>query len=156
MSLIAERPRELELSLQDHQRAFTEVSFLLDIFAATVGDLTGGQTASIGRVAGRQLARKLPLHLPEPTLAKVLEALHATLARGFSFQATVREGAAELRLGRCVVREVCRERGKQPGGDLCCLFHSFFDGMVNELLARSAKSVIAAGEEECTAELEIR
>ena len=44
---------ELELSLEDHQEAFSEVSFILDIFAATPSELMGGATASVGRIAGR-------------------------------------------------------------------------------------------------------
>ena len=50
-------------TLDDHQKAFTEISFLLHIFAATVDELMGGATAPVGRIAGRRAARKLPLHL---------------------------------------------------------------------------------------------
>jgi hypothetical protein len=43
---------ELSLSLEDHAKAKTEISFLLEIFADTIVELMGGATAAVGRMAG--------------------------------------------------------------------------------------------------------
>ena len=37
------------LTLEDHKAAFTEVAFLIDIFAATIDNIMGGATSSVGR-----------------------------------------------------------------------------------------------------------
>lgn len=57
---------EPTLTLADHQAAFVKVSFLLEIFAATVHDLMGGATDSVGRIAGREMAKKMPVYIPNP------------------------------------------------------------------------------------------
>ena len=62
-----------------------------------------------------------------------------------------------LSFGRCAMRDVCRGRGLAPGGPLCAVFHSYLDGMVNELVHRPVKSHLeAAGEERCEVRMEVR
>jgi hypothetical protein len=39
------------LTMEDHQKAFTEVAFLIDIFTSTIDNIMGGATASVGRIA---------------------------------------------------------------------------------------------------------
>jgi hypothetical protein len=153
-------PSQLPLStpsLEDHEKAFTEVSFLLQIYAATVDDLMGGATASVGRIAGRHLARKLPVYLPEPKLSDVLSSLAEQLKAGFEFSHELRNGGASVTYERCAMREVCMTRGVPAGGEICRLYHFVFDGMVSELLCRPAKTSISrVGERCCETDLEIR
>ncbi len=143
-------------TLEDHRKAFTEVSFLLHIFAATVDDLMGGATAPVGRIAGRRAGRKLPLHLPEPTLESVLAALADHFRNGFELAARSNAAGADVQIGRCVIRDVCADRGIAPGGALCKLFHAQLDGVVDELLARPVKSEIRAAGASCEIRTELR
>ena len=147
---------ELELTLVDHTQALTEVSFLLDVFATTVDELMGGATASVGRIAGRHMARKLPVYLSEPALAPALEAVAGNLASGFEIAYECRENGADLHFGSCLVRTVCGQRGREIGGPLCRLFHAYLDGIVNDLICRPVKSQIAPGAESCHASLAVR
>jgi hypothetical protein len=62
------------LTEDDHRQAFTEVSFLLDIFASTIDDVMGGSTATVGRIAGRKMARKLPIYMQRPSPSEALAA----------------------------------------------------------------------------------
>ncbi len=151
-----EATRAAALTVADHERAMTEVSFLLSIFATTVHDLMGGATAPVGRAAGRQAAARMPLHLPEPTPQSVLQALTAQLVRGFDMTFRLDGRTAELSFGRCAIRDACRAQGLTPGGDLCTLFHFYLDGVVNGLLQRPAKSTLVASGEHCVARLETR
>ncbi|MCC7261684.1 MAG: L-2-amino-thiazoline-4-carboxylic acid hydrolase [Candidatus Latescibacteria bacterium] len=148
---------ERELTLADHQQATVEVSFLLDIFAETINDLMGGATASVGRIAGRNMAKKLPVHLATPDLDGALKTLAENLRKGFeiSYQCG-EEGGAEVHFARCAIREVCAARNLEQGGALCKLFHYYTDGIVNEILFRPVRSEMTAMGEQCTAQLEIR
>lgn len=139
---------------EEHRQAFTEVSFLLDILASTVDDLMGGATVSVGRAAGRHMARKLPLSLPEPTLRAAAEALAAYGQLGVRPRLGPEGGV--LAFDACAVRGVCRARGREPGGDLCRLFHCYLDGVLDGLTGRPVRSTIATAGDACTVRVETR
>lgn len=140
----------LSPSVADHQKAFTEVAFLLDIFAATIDNIMGGATASVGRIAGRSMARKLPIDLEHPTLQTSLDLVIGTMKSGFEISYTENQNTAELTFARCVVRDVCKERHLEPGCPLCKLFHSYFDGIVNEIVCRPVKSELRTASDTCS------
>ena len=147
---------ELTLTLAAHQAAFVEVSFLLEIFAATVHDLMGGATDSVGRIAGREMAKKMPVYIPNPTLEEVLGQVAERMKKGFQIGFKVDDAGADLTFGRCALQEVCRVRNLEPGGPLCCLFHFYLDGVVNELVYRPVKSRIVSTGEQCQVRMEMR
>ncbi|MDU0459769.1 MAG: hypothetical protein RW306_13670 [Geobacteraceae bacterium] len=131
-----------DVTLEDHTTALNEVSFLMDIFASTIDNIMGGATAPVGRIAGREMARKLPINLNNPALEDVIGILSARMKGGFEFSL---EGSGEdtgLVFDRCALRDVCALRGLQTGTALCHLFHSYFDGIVNELICRPVKTEI--------------
>ena len=140
----------LQMTTEDHQKAFAEVAFLIGSFANTIDNIMGGATAPVGRIAGRAMARKLPLHLEEPTMDQVLELLGTRMQAGFELKTSpAADGSTEVSFGRCALREVCRLRQRPEGGSVCRLFHSYFDGIVNELLHRPVKSEIVSTGETC-------
>ena len=147
---------ELALTLDDHRAAFTEVSFLLEIFATTVSQLMGGATASVGRIAGRHFARKLPVTLVDPTLEQVVQTLADYVRKGTDIAFTRTDAGVDLTITRCSMRNVCRSRQAELGGDVCRLYHMFIDGVVNELYSRPAKSIITEAGEICHARMEVR
>lgn len=136
---------------EDHRKAFGEVAFLMDIFTATIDTIMGGATAPVGRIAGREMAKKLPVHLGNPSLEEALAALATRMSAGFQFTLEGEDGGRELVFGRCVLRDVCTLRGIPAGGALCRLFHSYFDGILNELVCRPVKSEIIACGDQCRA-----
>ena len=64
-----------DITLEDHWKAFGEVAFLMDIFTATIDNIMGGATAPVGRIAGREMAKKLPVHLGNPSLEEAMTVL---------------------------------------------------------------------------------
>ncbi|HEY3296703.1 MAG TPA: hypothetical protein VGL38_14830 [bacterium] len=140
-------------SAEDHEKAMAEVSFLLGMFAATIDDLMGGATSSVSRIAGRHMARKLPIHLEAHDLESVLQAVTHHFRGGFDITCACREGSADLTIAQCAIRDVCHNRGLKPGGPLCTLFHSYFDGVINELHYRPTKSEIRSAGDVCTAHM---
>ncbi len=147
---------DLQLTLEEHREAFTEVSFLLDAFASTIHGLMGGATAPVGRIAGRHMARKLPVYVPEPTLENVLECVAGQFQSGYEMSPRCLERGAEMEFGRCAIRAVCRERNLPPGGDLCKLFHYYLDGIINDLLQRPVKSELADTGDTCRICIQVR
>lgn len=135
----------LDLSHEDYQKATVEVAFLLDAFASTIDNIMGGNTAPVGRIAGRDTAKKLPLNLSDPTLQDILAALREKMQAGFDF--TLDEDG--LRFKSCIIRDMCAIRNIETGGALCRLFHSYFDGIINGLLCRPVKSTISSVGKEC-------
>lgn len=143
-------------TLEGHERAMTEVSFLIDIFASTVDDMMGGATASVGRIAGRQMGRKLPVYLEEPDLPTVLAAVAERLKRGFDISVHGSGESTRLEFGRCVIRQACALQGRKPGDAACRIFHHYLDGIVNELLGRPVRSSVGSSGDRCSCAVEIR
>jgi len=138
-----------EATLQDHHAAFAEIGFLLDIFTTTIDNIMGGATAPVGRIAGRAMANKLPFRLENPSIDEAVGTLAKRMQAGFGFALSGDGDDRHLTFDRCVLRDVCRQRGQQPGGPMCRLFHAYFDGIVNELICRPVKSEISESGEQC-------
>lgn len=135
----------LDLTPEDYQKATVEVAFLLDAFASTIDSIMGGNTAPVGRIAGRDTARKLPVNLTDPSLQDIIKVLREQMHAGFDF-ALDGDG---LQFKSCIIREMCEVRKIETGGALCRLFHSYFDGIINGLLCRPVKSTIVSVGNEC-------
>lgn len=135
----------LDLSDDDYQKATVEVAFLLDAFASTIDNIMGGNTAPVGRIAGRDTASKLPFHLTDPTLQDIIALLAQQMHAGFDFALD----GDKLHFKSCIIRDMCAVRKIETGGALCRLFHSYFDGIVNGLLCRPVKSTIESVGVEC-------
>lgn len=142
----------LDLTEEDYEKAFVEVAFLLDAFATTIDTIMGGNTAPVGRIAGRDTARKLPVDLPNPTLENVLDLLAAKMGAGFDF--SLADGS--LLFKKCIIRDLCETRHVPTGGAICRLFHAYFDGIVNGLLCRPVKSAIVAAGAECQTQIAVQ
>ena len=147
---------ELQLTLEDHQRAFTEVSFLMEMLVRTAGEVVGRSMPSLGTNAGRQAARKLPIAPVEPELEAVLRAVAGSLSAGFDLGGACNGSGADLRIGRCVVRDVCRQRGLELGGELCKAFHYYLAGMMAQLLGKPARPGAVGAGESCTLRMEVQ
>lgn len=135
----------LDLSPEDYQKATVEVAFLLDAFASTIDNIMGGNTAPVGRIAGRDTAGKLPVNLTDPSLQEIIGVLHEQMHAGFDFSLD----GDTLRFNSCIIRDMCSLRKIETGGALCRLFHSYFDGIINGLFCRPVRSSFISVGEEC-------
>jgi hypothetical protein len=148
---------ELTLTAADHEAAFTEVSFLLEILVSAVGDVVGKSGPALGAQAGRQMARKMPVHLVDPSLADALEAVALRMSGGFAIEAAPDASGLEVGITRCAVRDVCGKRNIPIGGDLCRIFHYYLAGMAAEV---AGGRPVRAGEpttgDRCTFRLDAR
>ncbi len=62
---------ELSLTAEDYDKAFTEVSFLLDIFIETIVTFVGKSTPALAVAAGRKMAANLPVHIQDESVEEV-------------------------------------------------------------------------------------
>lgn len=148
---------ELTATLDDHQKAFTEVCFLLEVLNDTISQVIGQSTASVGIAAGRHMAKKMPIYLVNPTLEDVLAALVKRLDNGFAISFGGTDKGASIDIGRCAIRDVCQNRQLDLGGQLCTMFHHYLAGMTAEFLGKPVRAgAIAAGPDQCTFPLEAK
>jgi hypothetical protein len=143
-------------TLEDHQKAFTEVAFLIDIFTATIDNIMGGATASVGRIAGRDTAKKYPLFLTNPSLQEAIEVISGKMRSGFAISLETTGNDSSVVFKRCIIRDICAMRGIETGSAVCKLFHAYFDGVVNELISRPVKSEITELGDPCRTVLKIQ
>lgn len=151
----------LGLTIEDHRAAFTEVAFLIDIFTSTIDNIMGGSTSSVGRMAGRDTAKKYPLFLSNPSLEEAVAIVAKKMNAGFeiSVEPLISEkkdtetnsNNATVVIERCILRDICQQRGIEMGQAMCRLFHSYFDGVINELINRPVKSEISECGKTCRA-----
>jgi hypothetical protein len=144
---------ELDLTVEDHQKAFTEVSFLLEMLTNAINQTVGNSTPSLGISAGKQMGKKLPVYLVDPSLELVLAALSERLDAGFEFDHNCDASGANLEVTRCAIRDVCASRGLELGGELCKMFHYYLSGMAAELLKRPVRAGEFQAGESCTIRL---
>jgi hypothetical protein len=143
-------------TLAEHEKASLEIAFLLDIFASTIHELMGGATASVSRIAGRSMGRKLPVTLFNPDIQQVLQAVATQFKGGFDLSCACEKQLANLTVGKCAIRDMCRSRNMELNGALCQLFHYYLDGVVNELYMRPVKSRIASTGEKCEVLMDVK
>ena len=148
-------PIETTMSSADHDAAFMEISFLLQMLAQTVEEVIGNP-APLGVSAGRAMAAKLPVHLKEPTLTSVLKAVAPLFKNGFEFSAEGEGNLSTLAVGHCVIRDLAAKQGEAPGGRLCKLYHSYLSGIISHLLTRQSRVQETDVGETCTLTVQSR
>ncbi len=141
---------ELTLQLEDYDKAFTEVSFLLDMFVETIEAFVGKSTPSLAVAAGRKMAANMPIHLEEVSP----EAALAEFIRVFRIQQMEIEGEfqganAIITLNHCPILSVCKNRGMEIGGSACQMFHYYMAGILAELAGRPARPTTVSTGETC-------
>jgi len=145
---------ELNLEKEDYNKAFTEVSFLLDMFIQTIEVFVGKSTPSLAVAAGRKMAANMPIHLIESTP----EAALAEFIRVFKIQQMEIEGqwqgnGAVLNLHQCPILAVCKNRNLEVGGSMCQMFHYYIAGIMAELTGCPARPKTISTGESCVFQL---
>ncbi len=148
---------ETTLTLEDHKKAFTETSFLLNILTGTMKDLVGSGASTVANSAGKEIARKMPLYINDPTIEEVTTALTKRLAAGFEFSSIPVDDGLKLNFNKCAIREVCQNRNMEIGGELCSIFHYYLGGMFGQLAQKQTRpKIISSGTSQCETHLIIR
>ena len=140
---------------EDYDKAFTEVSFLLDIFVETIEAFVGKSTPSLAVAAGRKMAANMPIHLEEATP----EAALAEFIRVFKIQQMEIEGEfqgadAMVTLHHCPILSVCKNRNMEVGGSVCQMFHYYVAGIVAELAGCPTRPTTISTGETCVFKLQ--
>ena len=141
---------ELTLTGDDYDKAFTEISFLLDMFVDTIVTFVGKSTPSLAVAAGRKMAGNMPIYLqkagPEQALAEFI--------RIFRIQQMEIDGQfagneAIITINHCPIRSVCLNRNMEIDGQVCQMFHYYIAGILAELAGCPARPKTVETGEKC-------
>ena len=125
---------ELTLTSEDYDKAFTEVSFLLDMLIETITNFVGKSTPSLVVAAGRKMAANMPVHMAEKTPAIALNELIRVLRiQRMNIGARLEGLEAVVSMQDCPIGSVCKNRQMELGSQVCQMFHYYLAGIVAEL-----------------------
>lgn len=116
-------------------KAKTDLGIRLLSVAAVLKKTLGQSLASIGTQAGRQLAQQLPRYQPPATIEDALALAQSVFAPAWQLNISLQENQCTIRVAACFIRELCKNRGIELGGDLCTLFYGYLAGYI----AKTAK-----------------
>lgn len=142
---------ELTLTTEDYDKAFTEVSFLLDMLVETITAFVGKSTPSLGVASGRKMALNMPVHMIEKTPAVALDELVRILKiQRMDISAKLQGSEAVLSMHDCPIGSVCRNRKMELGSQICQMFHYYLAGVVAELSGCPARPKTITVGDHCT------
>ncbi|MBU1566662.1 MAG: hypothetical protein KJ630_13670 [Proteobacteria bacterium] len=142
---------ELTLSPEDYDKAFTEVSFLLDMLVETITTFVGKSTPALGVASGRKMALNMPAHMTEKTPAVALDELVRVLRmQRMDIDASLLGSEAVVSMQGCPIGSVCRNRKMELGGEICQMFHYYIAGIAAELSGCPARPKTLTVGEQCT------
>lgn len=141
---------ELDLCVEDYDKAFTEVSFLLDMFIETIVAFVGKSTPALAVAAGRKMAANLPVHLVEKTPEEALgELVRVFRIQQMEITGEMQAGQSLISLKDCPIGSVCANRGMEIGGQACEMFHYYIAGIMAELTGRPARPKLLESGSSC-------
>ena len=144
-------PSELQLKAEDYDMAFTEVSFLLDMFVSTIEAFIGKSTPSLAVAAGRKMAANLPIYLEDPSPENALDALVGFFRQQqMEIQGSFEGAEGLLALDHCPIRSVCLARKMELDGHVCQMFHYYIAGIMAELTGRPVRPRTVGTGERCS------
>lgn len=138
---------ETRLTLDDHKKARDEVAFLMGTLSKTILDVVGAGTGIVGRRAGVEASKKLPLFFESTDRQSIIEGIQEHLKGGFGITSQISDGVTELSFDKCALRYICAIEDIPVGGSLCALFHDYMNGMIDELGGiKSRVKIVDSGE----------
>jgi hypothetical protein len=145
---------ELQLTSEDHDKAFSEVCFLLDMFVDTIEKFVGKSTPSLAVAAGRKMAANMPVFIDEKTVDKAL----SELVRVFTIQQMEISGEmqgndAVISINHCPIGAVCKERRMELDGSACQMFHYYVAGIMAEFTGRPTRPTTISAGDSCSFKL---
>lgn len=142
--------KELTLTAEDHDKAFIEVCFLLDMFVDTIEQFVGKSTPSLAVAAGRKMAANMPIHLTDPTPENALsELVRVFTIQQLEIEGKMDNGAAVIDINHCPIRDVCLNRNMDMDGSACTMFHYYVAGIMAELTGRPTRPTTVSTGEAC-------
>lgn len=144
---------ELTQTMEDHDKAFIEVSFLLDMFVDTIETFVGKSTPSLAVASGRKMAKNMPIYLEETSGATALEEMVRVFSEGFDIAGTFEGKEATIEIDHCPIYSVCQERGLVLNGPTCQMFHYYIAGIMAELTGSPARPKTVEVGEKCRFQL---
>jgi hypothetical protein len=142
---------ELMLTPDDYDKAFTEVSFLLDMLIETITTFVGKSTPSLVVAAGRKMAGNMPVHMAQKTPAAALnEIVRIFRVQRMDIGVRIEGSEAVVSMHGCPIASVCKNRKMEIGGQVCQMFHYYLAGIAAELSGCPARPKTLTVGDHCT------
>jgi len=141
---------ELKQTMEDHDKAFIEVSFLLDMFVDTIETFVGKSTPALAVASGRKMAQNMPIYLEEPDGMTALAEMVRVFSEGFDIVGNFDGKEAMITIDHCPIYSVCQERDLELNGSTCQMFHYYVAGIMAELTGSPARPKTIEAGEKCT------
>lgn len=120
-------------SVPGRERALRDLGVRLRSVAEVFRQTVGGSLPAVGTMAGRTLARHLPRYQAPRTLGEALDLAVLQFAPAWEMEASLAGDEMRVTVGRCFVRDLCKQQGLELGGELCVLFYNYLAGYVGRL-----------------------
>jgi NAD-dependent dihydropyrimidine dehydrogenase PreA subunit len=136
---------------ESEKRAMDDLGVRLLAVAAVFRQTLGGSLPAVGTMAGRTLATQLPRYQVPKTFQDVLDLAVAQFSPTWELKPAM-EGDENLTVdvGECYIRELCKAKGLELGGDLCVLFYNYLAGYIGRMSDSRLKLVESApGDKAC-------
>ncbi len=144
---------ELRQTMEDHDKAFVEVSFLLDMFVDTIETFVGKSTPSLAVAAGRKMAKNMPIYLDEANASLALSEMVRVFSEGFDITGSFAGKEASITIDHCPINSVCTERNLALDGPTCQMFHYYIAGIMAELTGSPARPTTVEAGDRCVFKL---
>jgi hypothetical protein len=140
---------ELNLSIEDHNNATIEISFLLNLFSKAISEIIGNAVSSIGISSGREFAKKMPILFDSTNMKDSIDKLTKYLQGGFDISSELSENQINFTFSRCALKNICQLKKDDLGGYLCKLFHLYMNGIIIQITKKNLKMAIIKTGDEC-------
>ncbi len=142
---------------ESSKRAMEDLGVRLLAVAAVFRQTLGGSLPAVGTMAGRTLATQLPRYQVPGTFRDVLDLAVAQFGPTWALKPSM-DGEENLTIdvGDCYIRELCKEKGIELGGDLCVLFYNYLAGYIGRMSDSRLRLVDSApGDKACRYKVQV-
>lgn len=135
-----------------HRKAALEdLGIRLLSVASVFRQTLGGSLPAVGTMAGRTLATQLPRYRVPENFQEAVDMAVSQFSPAWDLKPDY-DGSSKLdvKVGKCFIRELCKDEGIELGGDLCVLFYNYLAGYVGKMGEARLKLLESKpGDKEC-------
>lgn len=143
-----------ELTAEDWEEAFKDVSARLFALSAAVTETMGRAQKAVGRTAGGVAAEHLPEMYEEESLEGLLKRMQERFKGSFDFDYTLEGENISLLFHPCGLYKVVTDAGEKVGDAvLCQLFHDYWSGLLGAFASARFKVDVPQTGQNCMMKL---
>jgi len=125
------------LAAEEYGAALRDLIVRMDALGGVYERIMGKSLPSLGRTAGITMGQHIPRTTKAGDVAEAFALFREEAAPAWDVACEAAgSNAFTLTVGKCLVREACKQFNRQMGGNLCVLFGSYITGYIYNLVPR--------------------